>query len=204
VVSNPFFSCPKRLGVEQSDLLAEEPELAPLLAVTLSPGKTAGTTSATVIGQVYGSLVVNITEAEIATPYVGDPAPTTGDNLIASYESGVDITAGVAAGNYLQVYAVDMEDQARIVGFYQAELTKGDIKETDEEKGIEEYVEGKEENVGGLRPFGVVPMSSGGIVWTYELGKDNPADVTGTLYSNGTFVISGNGRMKDYSSSDLY
>ncbi|MGI6453006.1 MAG: hypothetical protein ACOX0E_05985 [Syntrophomonadaceae bacterium] len=93
------------MGAEQSGLLADETELAPLLAVTLSPGETAGATSATVTGHVYGSLVVNITEAEVATPYVGDSAPTAGDNLIDSYESGADIFAGVAVSNYLQVYA---------------------------------------------------------------------------------------------------
>jgi len=32
---------------------------------------------------------------------VGDTAPTAGDNLLADYESGADITAGVAAGKYL-------------------------------------------------------------------------------------------------------
>jgi len=129
------------MGAGQGDLKADVPELAPLLDVTLSPGDTAGTTSATVTGHIYHSLVVDITEAEIATPYVGDPAPTTGDNLITGYQSGADITAGVAAGKYLQVYAVDMEYPARIVGFYQARLTEGDIKAADmEEEPVEDQM----------------------------------------------------------------
>ncbi|NLV15586.1 MAG: hypothetical protein GXY50_00010, partial [Syntrophomonadaceae bacterium] len=104
------------MGAELSDLIADEPESAPLLDVTLSPGETTVSTSATVTGHVYGGLIVNITEAEITTPYVGDPAPTAGGNLITGYESGADISAGVAAGNYLQVYAGDMEDSDRIIG----------------------------------------------------------------------------------------
>ncbi|NLB53919.1 MAG: hypothetical protein GX808_13420, partial [Syntrophomonadaceae bacterium] len=73
----------------------------------------------------------NITEQEIATPRIGDTAPTAGDNLIEGYVSGADITAGVAAGNYLQVYDVDMEEGARIAAFYQVGLTEEDIKEED-------------------------------------------------------------------------
>ncbi len=137
------------MGAGQRDLKAEEPELAPLLEVTLSPGDTAGATSATVTGHVYGSLVVNVTDEEIATPYVGDPAPTAGDYLITGYESGTDITAGVTTGNYLQVYAVDMEDQALILGFYQAQLTEGDIKTADmEEEPVEDQMMFNMENAG--------------------------------------------------------
>ena len=87
-----------------------------------------GATSATVTDYVYGNLLVNITEREIATPQMGDTAPTAGDNMIADYESGADITTGVAAGNYLQIYDVDMEKGAQIVAFYQAELTEKAIK----------------------------------------------------------------------------
>ena len=149
------------MGAELSDLIADEPESAPLLDVTLSPGETTVSTSATVTGHVYGGLIVNITEAEITTPYVGDPAPTAGGNLITGYESGADISAGVAAGNYLQVYAGDMEDSDRIIGFYQARLTEGEIKAADAEEGVEENVKEEEEPAGGLRTFGFVPLSSG-------------------------------------------
>ena len=128
------------LAEDSSDHIAG-PEFVPLLAVTLSPGETAGATSATVTGYVYGNLLVNITEQEIATPRVGDTAPTTGDNMIADYESGADITAGVAAGNYLQIYDIDTEEGARIVAFYQAKLTEEDIKEDMEESAEEEPVE---------------------------------------------------------------
>ncbi|NLT49195.1 MAG: hypothetical protein GXX92_12355, partial [Clostridiales bacterium] len=118
------------VAVEISDLVAG-PESVPLLAVTLSPGETAGTTAATVTGVVHGSLIVNVTEGEMAKPQMGDTAPTAGDNLFADYESGAAITTGVAVGNYLQIYDVDMAEGARIVAFYQAELTGAEIKEAD-------------------------------------------------------------------------
>ncbi|NLB81918.1 MAG: hypothetical protein GX800_10010, partial [Clostridiaceae bacterium] len=122
---------------EDSNGYIAEPEFVPMLAVNLSPGETASATSATVTDYVYGNLLVNITEQEIATPLIGDAAPTAGDNLFADYESGADITTGVAAGNYLQIYDVDMEEGAQIVAFYQAELTEEDIKE-DIEVDLEE------------------------------------------------------------------
>ncbi|MGI6604482.1 MAG: hypothetical protein ACOX2S_05455 [bacterium] len=112
-----------------SDAITELSKFVPLLSVTLSPGETGGATSATVTDCVYGNLLVNVTEQEIATPRVGDKAPSAGDNLIVGYEPGADITAGVAAGSFLQVYNVDLEDEARIIAFYQAELTEKDIRE---------------------------------------------------------------------------
>ena len=156
------------------------------MAATLSPGNVVGTTSATITGHVYGSLVVNITEAEIVTPYVGDPPPTAGDNLITGYESGADINAGVAAGNCLQVYAVDMEDQARIVGFYQAELTEADIKEVDlEEVPVEDRM-----------MLDMAPMSGEPVIITTDNGAINndgiyklSADFTGEI-SIGTAATS--------------
>ncbi|MDD4834541.1 MAG: S-layer homology domain-containing protein [Lutispora sp.] len=123
------------LAKDSSDLIAD-PEFVPMLTVTLSPGETAGATSATVTDYVYGNLLVNITEQEIAMPRIGDTAPTTGDNLFADYKSGADITAGVAAGNYLQIYDVDVEEGEQIVAFYQAELREEDINEEEIE---EEY-----------------------------------------------------------------
>ena len=116
------------LAEDSSDLIAE-PEFVPMLAATLSSGGTTGATSAAVTDYVYGNLLVNVTEQEIATPQVGEVAPTAGSNLIVNYESGADITAGVVAGNYLQIYDVDMEEGAQIVAFYQTELTGEDIKE---------------------------------------------------------------------------
>ena len=62
------------LAEDSGDSMAQ-PELVSIMAATLSPGNVVGTTSATITGHVYGSLVVNITEAEIVTPYVGDPPP---------------------------------------------------------------------------------------------------------------------------------
>lgn len=182
-----------------------QPELVSIMAATLSPGNVVGAASVTVTGHVYGRLVVNLTEAEIVTPYVGDAAPTAGDNLITGYESGADITAGVAAGNYLQIYEVDMEEEARIVGFYQAELTEEDIKEEPAEEPIEEDIEEEiigevveEKATGAMAALGIAPMSSGSILETYELGED----VTGTLYSNGDLVIAGTGPMYDYGEWD--
>lgn len=182
-----------------------QPELVSIMAATLSPGNVVGTTSATITGHVYGSLVVNITEAEIVTPYVGDPPPTAGDNLITGYESGADISAGVAAGNYLQVYAVDMEEEARIMAFYQVELTEEDIKEEPAEEPIEEDIEEEiigevveEKATGAMAVLDIAPMSSGSILETYELGED----VTGTIYSDGKLVIEGIGPMYDYGEWD--
>ena len=86
------------LAEGSSDLITE-PGFVPMLAATLSLGEMTVATSATVTDYVYGNLLVNITEWEIATPQMGDTAPTAGDNMIADYESGADITTGVAAGN---------------------------------------------------------------------------------------------------------
>jgi uncharacterized repeat protein (TIGR02543 family) len=200
------------------------PEFVPLLAVVLSPGEIPGTTSATVTGYVYGNLLVNITEQEIATPRVGDAVPTDGDNLIADYEPGADIAAGVTAGNYLQIYDVDMQEGARIAAFFQAKLEEKDIKESMKEGPI---VEPKEETIGetaadqdedpaeemedGVGPIekdkpaeavmgpGMAPMSAGSVIGTYTLGTN----VTGTLYSDGELVISGTGPMTDYSNVSL-
>jgi len=173
------------LAEDAGDSMAQ-PELVSIMAATLSPGNVVGTTSATITGHVYGSLVVNITEAEIVTPYVGDPPPTAGDNLITGYESGADINAGVAAGNCLQVYAVDMEDQARIVGFYQAELTEADIKEVDmEEVPVEDRM-----------MLDMAPMSGEPVIITTDNGAINndgiyklSADFTGEI-SIGTAATS--------------
>lgn len=106
-----------------------ESGFVPMLAVTLSPGETMGAAAVTVTDYVYGALFVNVTEREIAMPRIGDTAPLAGDNLITDYESGADITVAVEAGNYLQVYDVDMTDEARIVAFYQVELTAEDIRQ---------------------------------------------------------------------------
>ena len=57
------------LSEDSGDSMAQ-PELVSIMAATLSPGNVVGTTSATITGHVYGNLVVNITEAEIVTPYV--------------------------------------------------------------------------------------------------------------------------------------
>ena len=196
------------MAEDSSGLIAEEPEFAPLLAVTLSAGETTGATSATINDPVSGRLLVNVTEQEISLPQVGDIAPSAGANFIADYESGADITAGVAAGSYLQIYDVDMEED-RIIAFYQAELTEADIKEADmavelAEEPVEDSLEDIEEDVkedteeekfaGGLRTFGIAPMSSGGIVATLTLGEN----VTGTLYTDGELVVSGTGPMNDF------
>jgi hypothetical protein len=133
------------LAEGSSDLITE-PGFVPMLAATLSPGEMTGATSATVTDYVYGNLLVNITEREIATPQMGDTAPTAGDNMIADYESGADITTGVAAGNYLQIYDVDMEKGAQIVAFYQAELTGEAIKEEAIKKPIEDIQEEPDQN----------------------------------------------------------
>lgn len=85
------------LAEEAVGLPPAESAFVPLLDVTLSPGETAGATSATINDPVSGSLLINVTEEEIARPRVGDTAPTAGDNLLADYESGSDITVGVAA-----------------------------------------------------------------------------------------------------------
>ena len=158
------------MAEDPSDLKAE-PEFVPLLAVTLSPGETTGAASATVTDPVSGSLLVNVTEREVATPYVGDAAPTAGDNLIADYESGADITTGVAAGNYLQIYDVDLGEEAKIAAFYQVKLTEADIKEADMEEEPTEDIEAdigeeiqedldKAEPAGGLMMLGFAPMCS--------------------------------------------
>ncbi|NLT95507.1 MAG: leucine-rich repeat protein [Clostridia bacterium] len=179
------------LGEDTSDLPPVEPEFVPLLAVTLFPGETTGATSATVTDYVYGNLFVNVTKEEISWPQVGDIASTAGDNLLADYETGADITAGVAAGKYLQIYDVDPEDEGLIVAFYQAELTVEDIKAVDLEEGIEEKIEEEEKPFAGLKTFGIAPMSSEG---SYSLGDS----VTGTLDSNGVLEISGSGPMYNY------
>jgi hypothetical protein len=179
------------LAEDSSDHIAG-PEFVPLLAVTLSPGETTGATSATVTGYVYGNLLVNITEQEIATPRVGDTAPTTGDNMIADYESGADITAGVAAGNYLQIYDIDTEEGARIVAFYQAKLTEEDIKEDMEESAEEEPVE--------ILMMGTGLRAEGGYTYIDENGvTKNTGDKavtkitadTATL-NEGWYVVEGN------------
>ena len=205
------------MAEDSSDLKPEGPESVPLLAVTLSPGETTGATAATVTDYVYGNLIVNVTEEEITTPQVGDAAPAAGDNLLADYESGADITTGVAVGKYLQIYDVDMGEEARIVAFYQVKLTEEDIKEINmEEEPPEEPAEApvedpaeepvedieedivKEEPAGAMRMFSM-PMSSGDVVGTYALGPS----VTGTLYSDGAFEVSGSGPMNNYSSYSL-
>ena len=142
-----FISGAPVLAEDSNDLIAE-PEFVPMLAVTLSPGETTGAAAATVTGHVYGSLLVNITEQEIATPQAGDTAPTAGDNMVAEYASGADITVGVAAGNYLQIYDVDMEKDAKVIAFYQVKLTEADIKERAIEESIKESEEGAGEEIG--------------------------------------------------------
>ena len=159
------------LADDSSDLIAE-PEFVPMLAVTLSPGETAGATSATVTDNVYGNLLVNVTEEEIARPQVGEVAPTAGDNMIADYESGADITAGVAAGNYLQIYDVDMEEGARIAAFYQVGLTGEDIKEEDNKEEADEHIgEGAEEEPAESQLMGAELMAEGGYTYIDENGE---------------------------------
>ncbi len=174
-----------------SDLIAE-PEFMPLLAVTLSSGGTTGATSATVTDYVYGNLLVNVTEQEIATPQVGEVAPTAGDNLITDYEPGADITAGVAAGNYLQIYDVDMEEGARIVAFYQAKLTEEDIKEDMEE--------GAEEEPGESRMTGAELMVEGRYTYidengvTKNTGTNTVTKITSdtATLNEGWYIVEGN------------
>jgi uncharacterized repeat protein (TIGR02543 family) len=192
------------IAEDSGDLIAE-PEFVPLLAAVLFPGEITGATSATITDHVYGSLVVNVTEQEIATPQVGEVAPTAGDNLLEDYESGADITAGVAAGNYLQIYDVDMTDEVRIMAFYQVELTEEDIKEEPAEETIEEDIEEEiigevveEKATGAMGMFGIALMSSGTILETYTLGEN----VTGTLYDDGELVIEGTGSMYDFSDAN--
>ncbi|MDD4754295.1 MAG: leucine-rich repeat protein [Desulfitobacteriaceae bacterium] len=185
---------------EDSNGMNAEPEFVSQLTVTLSPGVATGSTSATVTNCVYGSLIVNVTEQEITTPQVGEIAPTAGSNLIVNYESGADITAGVVAGNYLQIYDIDMDEEGRIAAFYQVELTEvdiedgiiGDIEDENMIVGIDE----EEEKAEDMVMNSIAPMSSGDILGTYELG----VNVTGTLYADGKFVISGTGGMNSYNS----
>ena len=197
----------------------------PILTAILAPGEIVGATTVTVTDYVYGELFVNITEQEIEMPRVGDTVPRDGDNLITGYEPGADIAAGVAAGNYLQIYDVDMEEGARIVAFYQAKLAEKDIKEADikgsleeeptgestgetigetaadQDEGPAEEMEdtdgriGEDKSAGGLMTFGITPMSTGTVIGTYTLG----ANVTGTLYSDGELVIFGTGSTDNYS-----
>ena len=46
--------------------------------------------------------------------------------MINGYTSGADITAGVAAGKYLQVY--DVDGSGKVVRFYEKQLASGDVK----------------------------------------------------------------------------
>ena len=171
------------LAKDSSDLIAD-PEFVPMLTVTLSPGETEGATSATVTDYVYGNLLVNITEQEIEIPRIGDTAPTTGDNLIADYKSGADITAGVIVGNYLQIYDVDMEDGAQIVAFYQAELTEEDIKEDIEE--------GAEEEPSESQMMDAELMAEGGYTYIDENGDTKfTGTKTVTRITSGTATLNG-------------
>ncbi|HHV72709.1 MAG TPA: hypothetical protein GXX38_08905 [Clostridia bacterium] len=55
---------------EDSNNLRAEHGFVPLLKVTLSPGETVDTISATIHSSVYGSLLVNVTEEKTARPHV--------------------------------------------------------------------------------------------------------------------------------------
>jgi hypothetical protein len=186
------------LAEDSSDMIGG-PEFVPLLAVTLSSGETTGATSATVTDNVYGNLLVNVTEQEIATPRVGEAAPTAGDNLITDYEPGADITAGVAAGNYLQIYDVDMEEGARIAAFYQAKLTGEDINDEGRTADTEltvalgyAYID-KNSNIKFTRTNTVTKITSDTAIlndgWYIVEGNINR---TGTVYSTGSITVNGN------------
>jgi len=99
---------------------------APALLATVSPGAANNSVKAAVTGTAAAKFMANITDDAADTPKVGDAAPSIGANLINSYDSGTDITGGVAAGKWLQIYDVDSD--GKIVKFYQKQLAAEDIK----------------------------------------------------------------------------
>ena len=118
-----------------ANISADDGPAVPVLQAAVAPGTSSGSAKVTVTDAVYGSedyaLTVNITDTPVNVPEPGDPTPTEGEYLIADYESGSDITAGVAADKYLQVYAVyEDEGQRLAAAFYQKQLADGDIRHT--------------------------------------------------------------------------
>jgi hypothetical protein len=98
---------------------------ASTLNVSIATGSVSGSTKATISDSATSKFVVNITDASVATPNVGDIAPTTGDNLIDNYVSEADITNGVEADKYLQIY--DVDENGEVVKFYEKKLANTDI-----------------------------------------------------------------------------
>ncbi len=99
---------------------------APALAATVSPGTADNSIKAAITGSAAAKFMADITDSQVPVPKVGDAAPSSGANLISSYTSETDITGGVSAGKWFQIY--DVGSDGKIVRFYQKQLAAEDIK----------------------------------------------------------------------------
>ncbi len=99
---------------------------APTLNASVSQGTASGSVKADIVGSATAKFIADITDSEAARPAVGDAAPSNGANLVDSYAAGTDITVGVAAGKWLQIY--DVDNNGGVVRFYQKRLAAEDIK----------------------------------------------------------------------------
>ncbi|WP_245363913.1 S-layer homology domain-containing protein [Cohnella thailandensis] len=104
------------------------PQPSALLNATASPGSTTGTTAVTISSPLgtNNHWVVNVSSSSLATPNVGDAAPT-GTGVTNPFTPGTDISGVDATTNkYVGVYELDSDD--KIVSFKLITLTENDIK----------------------------------------------------------------------------
>ena len=186
VVANDLSDQNVELVEDVGEDIEKEADFVQRLPVILSPGTTPGAISATVVDDVYGSLIVDVTDEEVGTPHVGDIAPIEGAYLLVGYRSGMDITEGVAVGNYLQIYGIDDSntEAEKISAFYQVELTAEDIKAAEAEEDIEE-----EEPLESLM-MGMMPMAVEGYSYIDEYGQmKNTGDKSVTKITSGIATL---------------
>lgn len=96
------------------------------LSVSVTPITPDGSVRVTVVGEASHHFAVSITDARISPPNAGDLVPDVA-NLINPFNSGGDISSGVAAAKYLQVFDVDVNE--RVVRFFQTKLQSGELKD---------------------------------------------------------------------------
>ena len=160
---------------------------APALTVTVAPGAAKGSVKAIISDAGTTSIKVNITDSEVSTPDAGDPVPFPLVSL--NYTSGTDITDGVAAGKYIQIY--DATIDGFVIKFYQQQLTEEDITQGGSYVGADGNTYTYTDNGDGTATISGFTLSASTDIVIPETVGDSPGLNVAAIDNGGVFMGQG-------------